>query len=156
MICASSRSQLITEKSSAYGYRIEHRGRLAVISGDSRYNENVVRCGQGADLLVHEGAMARPELLREPYIHRIVNHHTSPQEAGRVFAQTRPTLAAFTHARQRERNGADRRRVDRGPCCETILSCPRVPQTMRPPRASRSKAGSLNICSPQSDIEPTQ
>ena len=31
----------------AYGYRIEHRGRVGVISGDTRYNENVVRCGQG-------------------------------------------------------------------------------------------------------------
>jgi ribonuclease Z len=81
----------------AYGYRVEHRGRVAVISGDTRYNENVVRYGQGADLLVHEVAMARPELLGEAYIRRIVDHHTSPQEAGRVFAQTRPKLAAFTH-----------------------------------------------------------
>jgi len=57
----------------------------------------VLRYGEGADLLVHEVAMARPELLVEGYIQRIVNHHTSPQEAGRVFAQTRPKLAAFTH-----------------------------------------------------------
>ena len=41
--------------------------------------------------------MARPELLTEPYIQRIVNHHTSPQEAGSVFARTKPKLAAFTH-----------------------------------------------------------
>ena len=41
--------------------------------------------------------MARPELLVEAYVRRIVNHHTSPQEAGRVFARTRPKLAAFTH-----------------------------------------------------------
>jgi ribonuclease Z len=81
----------------AYGYRIEYRGRVAVISGDTRYNANVLRYGEGADLLVHEVAMARPELLREAYIQRIVNHHTSPQEAGRVFTQTRPKLAAFTH-----------------------------------------------------------
>jgi len=81
----------------AYGYRIEYQGRVAVISGDTRYNANVLRYGEGADLLVHEVAMARPELLLEPYIERIINHHTSPQEAGRVFAQTRPKLAAFTH-----------------------------------------------------------
>ena len=56
-----------------------------------------MRYGEGADLLVHEVAMARPELLVEAYVQRIVNHHTSPQEAGRVFAQTRPKLAAFTH-----------------------------------------------------------
>jgi ribonuclease Z len=81
----------------AYGYRIEYQGRIAVISGDTRYNANVMRHGEGADLLVHEVAMARPDLLGEAYIQRIVNHHTSPKEAGRVFAQTRPKLAAFTH-----------------------------------------------------------
>ena len=81
----------------AYGYRIEYRGRVAVISGDTRYNENVVRYGEGADLLIHEVAMARSGLLKEPYIQRIVNHHTSPQEAGQVFTRTRPKLAVFTH-----------------------------------------------------------
>jgi ribonuclease Z len=81
----------------AYGYRIEYRGRAAVISGDTRYNANVLRYGAGADLLVHEVAMAPPELLGHATIQRIINHHTSPQEAGRVFTQTRPKLAAFTH-----------------------------------------------------------
>ncbi|MCK1302099.1 MBL fold metallo-hydrolase [Bradyrhizobium sp. 24] len=81
----------------AYGYRVEYKNRVAVISGDTRYNANVLRYGAGADLLVHEVAMARPELLSEVYIRRILNHHTSPQEAGRVFAQTEPKMAAFTH-----------------------------------------------------------
>jgi ribonuclease Z len=81
----------------AYGYRIEYRGRVAVISGDTRYNANVLRYGEDADLLVHEVAMAPLRLLGQADIQRIVNHHTSPQEAGRVFAKTRPKLAAFTH-----------------------------------------------------------
>ncbi len=81
----------------AYGYRIEYQGRAVVISGDTRYNANVLRYGEHADLLIHEVAMARPELLGEASIQRIVNHHTSPQEAGRVFAQTKPKLAAYTH-----------------------------------------------------------
>lgn len=81
----------------AYGYRIEYQGRVAVISGDTRYNENVVKYGTGADLLIHEVAMARSELLEEPSIQRIVNHHTSPREAGFVFARAKPKLAAFTH-----------------------------------------------------------
>jgi ribonuclease Z len=80
-----------------FGYRIEYGGRVAVFSSDTRYNENVVRYGKGADLLVHEVAMARPELLKETYIQRIVGHHTTPYDCGRVFAQTRPKLAAFTH-----------------------------------------------------------
>jgi len=78
----------------AYGYRIEYNDRSAVISGDTRYNENVVNYGTGADLLVHEVAMARPELLD---IERILNHHTAPREAGLVFARTKPKLAVYTH-----------------------------------------------------------
>lgn len=81
----------------AYGYRIDYQGRVAVVSGDTRYNENVVRHAEGADLLIHEVAMAQPKLRGDPHIQRILNHHTSPQEAGRVFARTRPKLAAFTH-----------------------------------------------------------
>jgi ribonuclease Z len=81
----------------AYGYRIDYRGRVAVVSGDTRYNENVIRHAQGVDLLIHEVAMARPELLGEPHIQRIVNHHTTPQQAGLVFARTKPKLAVYTH-----------------------------------------------------------
>lgn len=81
----------------AYGYRIEYQGHVAVISGDTRYNENVVAYGSGADLLVHEVAIARPELLGEPHIQRIVNHHTTAREAGLVFARTKPKLAVYTH-----------------------------------------------------------
>jgi ribonuclease Z len=81
----------------AYGYRIEYDGRAVVISGDTRFNQNVIKYGAGADLLIHEVAIAPPALLAEPFIRRIMAHHTTASEAGRVFAQTRPKLAAYTH-----------------------------------------------------------
>ena len=81
----------------AYGYRIEYDGRAVVISGDTRFNQNVIRYGAGADLLIHEVAIAPPALLAEPFIQRIMAHHTTASEAGRVFAQARPKLAAYTH-----------------------------------------------------------
>lgn len=81
----------------AYGYRIEYAGRAVVISGDTRFNENVIKYGAGADLLIHEVAIARPELLAEPYIQRIMAHHTTADEAGIVFARAKPKLAAYTH-----------------------------------------------------------
>jgi ribonuclease Z len=81
----------------AYGYCVEYAGRKVVISGDTRYSENVIKYGAGADLLIHEVAIARPELLSEHHIQRIIAHHTSPSEAGIVFARTRPKLAVFTH-----------------------------------------------------------
>ncbi len=84
----------------AYGYRIEYGGRVAVISGDTRFNRNVIKHGAAADLLVHEVASARPELMKEAYVQRIIGHHVTPREAGMVFAETRPKLAAFTHVVQ--------------------------------------------------------
>jgi len=80
-----------------YGYRFEYGGRSAVFSSDTRYNQNVIKYGAGADLLVHEVASARPELMKEAYVQRIIGHHTTPREAGQVFALTKPKLAAFTH-----------------------------------------------------------
>jgi ribonuclease Z len=80
-----------------YGYRFEYGGRAAVLSSDTRYNANVIKYGAGADLLVHEVASAPPALMREAAVRRIIGHHTTPREAGRVFSQTRPKLAVYTH-----------------------------------------------------------
>jgi ribonuclease Z len=80
-----------------YGYRFEYAGRVAVLPSDTRYNANVIKYGAGADLLVHEVASAPAELMQEARIQRIIGHHTTPSEAGRVFAQTKPKLAAYTH-----------------------------------------------------------
>ena len=64
-----------------YCYRFEYGGRVAVSSSDTRYNHNVIKYGAGADLLVHEVASARPELMREAYVQRIIGHQaTSPAQ----------------------------------------------------------------------------
>lgn len=81
----------------AYGYRIEYKGHAAVISGDTRYNQNVIKYGTGVDLLIHEVAIARPELMSNLFAQAIIAHHTSPHDCGRVFAQAKPKLAAYTH-----------------------------------------------------------
>jgi len=81
----------------AYGYRIDYEGRSAVLSGDTTYNENVIKYGAGSDLLVHEVAHARPELSTDVNFQRIMRHHTIPRLAGRVFSQAKPKLAGYTH-----------------------------------------------------------
>jgi ribonuclease Z len=73
-----------------YGYRIDFDGRAVVISGDTRYNENVVKYGTGVDLLIHEVAAVRPELLADAQVKKVMDHHTSPQDVGRVFARAKP------------------------------------------------------------------
>ncbi len=81
----------------AVGYRIEYNRHAVVISGDTRYDENVIKHAIGADLLIHEVASARPALMAVPAVQRIMAHHTTPKEAGLVFAQAKPKLAAYTH-----------------------------------------------------------
>ena len=81
----------------AYGYRIEYNGHAVTISGDTRYNENVIKYGTGADVLIHEVGMARPELMSNIFVQRIIDHHTTPKDVGRVFAQAKPKLGVYTH-----------------------------------------------------------
>ena len=69
-----------------------------MISGDTRYNENVIKHGTGVDVLIHEVCIAPPELLKTNIrFQRIMAHHTGPQDAGRVSSQAHPKLAAYTH-----------------------------------------------------------
>ena len=81
----------------AFGYRVDYKGHSIVISGDTRLNENVIKHGTGADILVHEVAAVRPELLKDQQVQRVMAHHTSPQEAGTVFSRAHPKLAVYTH-----------------------------------------------------------
>ncbi|WP_245320286.1 MBL fold metallo-hydrolase [Bradyrhizobium lablabi] len=82
----------------AVGYRIEYKGRAVVISGDTRYDQNVIKYSAGVDLLIHEVCVARAELLSSnPYMRRVMDHHTSPREAGQVFSLAKPKLAVYSH-----------------------------------------------------------
>ncbi|HEX5606314.1 MAG TPA: MBL fold metallo-hydrolase [Candidatus Binatia bacterium] len=82
----------------AFGYRIDYRGRAAVLSGDTTFNENLIERARGADLLVHEvtavagSAAENPEQLK-----RISSNHTTPQQAGEIFARVEPKLAVYNH-----------------------------------------------------------
>jgi ribonuclease Z len=80
------------------GYRIEYKGRAVTISGDTRYNENVIKYGAGSDLFIHEVASAKQELLATSVpVQRIIAHHTTPREAGLVFSKTKAKMAVYTH-----------------------------------------------------------
>lgn len=84
----------------AFGYRIDFAGHSVVLSGDTRVSENLIQHSQGADLLVHEVLV--PETLRrinvpEELAKRIVGYHTTPEQAGQVFAQVKPKMALYSH-----------------------------------------------------------
>ena len=49
-------------------------------------------------MFVHEVAAAREKTMAQyPGIRVALDHHATPEEVGRVFAQTRPKLAMLTH-----------------------------------------------------------
>lgn len=86
------------EELPAYGYRIDHQGRSAVLSGDTTFNENLIYHAQGADLLVHEvTALAGSAAENPQQLKRIGANHTTPDQAGEVFARVRPKLAVYNH-----------------------------------------------------------
>jgi len=81
-----------------FGYRIDYDGRAVVISGDTVYNETLIAQAKGVDVLIHSIGAARKELLETSELwRRIMTHHITPEDAGRVFNQTQPKLAVFSH-----------------------------------------------------------
>ena len=86
----------------SYGYRIDYDGRSVVISGDTKYSENLIKYSTGVDLLIHTVAAANEELLQQDTAAAekariILAHHTPPEDAAKVFNETNPKLAVFTH-----------------------------------------------------------
>ena len=85
-------------KITAYGYRIDFGEHAVVVSGDTRPSDNLVRHAKGADVLIHEVMVARPEALkRSEALRRTVESHTTPEDAGKIFERVKPRLAVFTH-----------------------------------------------------------
>lgn len=83
-------------------YRIDTGDKSVVISGDTRYNENLVPFAAGAEILVHE-VYSAARLKPEPrpggedwpkYMHEF---HTSDAELGSLAAKIGPKVLVLTH-----------------------------------------------------------
>jgi ribonuclease Z len=82
----------------SYGYRIEYRGHVVVLSGDTRYSENVVKEATGADLLVHAVTVIPEKLLASnPAYKAVYEHLASPEQAARALRDAHPKMAAYSH-----------------------------------------------------------
>jgi len=81
----------------AFGYRIDYSGHTVVLSGDTRYSENLISFAKGADLLIHEVAIAPDTLSKSDPQYHILMHHTTPEQAAKVFNKVHPRLAAYSH-----------------------------------------------------------
>jgi ribonuclease BN (tRNA processing enzyme) len=90
------------EWENAFAYRIAARGRTILISGDTRYSEEILLAAADVDILIHEvypetrvavenrpGGELWPRYLREV--------HTSDVELGRIASVARPKLLLLSH-----------------------------------------------------------
>ena len=87
--------------SPALGYRIDYRGHSVLLSGDTRMSENLVRHATGVDVLVHEVTDAVALRATSKNLARteaIIEHHTTPDQAGQLFSRVKPRLAVYSHA----------------------------------------------------------
>ena len=86
----------------AFGYRVDFAGRAVVLSGDTRFSENLIRYAQGADVLIHEvldleAYRAADKIYTPEQVKKVIAHHTTAEEAGVVFSRVKPRLAVFSH-----------------------------------------------------------
>jgi ribonuclease Z len=86
----------------ALGYRIDFAGHSVVLSGDTRFSENLIRFAQGADVVIHEVMDTESFALKNPLftperVQRVAGHHTMPEQAGTIFARVKPKLAVYSH-----------------------------------------------------------
>lgn len=78
--------------SPSYGFRVDYKGHSFVYSGDTTYSPNLVKNAKGVDLLVHEVYGYNREDAPNIY-----DYHTSPESAAKIFKQTQPKQAVYTH-----------------------------------------------------------
>jgi ribonuclease Z len=82
----------------AFGYRIDSAGHSVVISGDTKFCQNLVDFAKGADCLIH-AAWGAGWKNSTPPSHRSI---ASAEDAGRVFAIVKPKLGIVYHYKDEE------------------------------------------------------
>ena len=79
----------------ACGYRIDYAGKSVVISGDTQFDQNLIKHAMGADVIIHEVAIASEKVAEDDK--PVLAHHTLPEQVGTVFATAKPRLGVFSH-----------------------------------------------------------
>jgi ribonuclease Z len=82
----------------AFGYRVDFAGKSVVISGDTKFCQNLVDFARGADCLIHVAWSAGWKNPTPPSKRSIA----SAEDAGRVFAIVNPKLGVVYHYKDEE------------------------------------------------------
>src|SRR4029450_4310232 len=95
----------------AFGYRIDSGGHSVVISGDTKFCQNLIDFAKGADCLIHAAWSASWKNPAPPAMRSIA----SAEDVGRVFAIVKPKLAVIYHYKEEERLEDAVRKEYKGP-----------------------------------------
>jgi ribonuclease Z len=95
----------------AFGYRIDSAGHSVVISGDTKFCQNLVDFAKDADCLIHAAWSAGRKNPTPPSKRSI----GSAEDAGRVFAMVKPKLGVVYHYKAEEGLGDAVRKEFNGP-----------------------------------------
>jgi ribonuclease Z len=82
----------------AFGYRVDCAGHSVVISGDTKFCQNLVDFAKDADRLIHAAWSAGRKNSTPPSKRSIA----SAEDAGRVFAIVKPKLGVVYHYKDEE------------------------------------------------------
>ena len=99
----------------AFGYRVDYGGYSVALSGDTRVSETLIEFAKGVDVLVHEVIDPEAVRARSTNAEAIIAHHTTPEQAGLVFARVKPRLAVYSHAANTESIMKQTRKTYAGP-----------------------------------------
>ena len=83
----------------ALGYRFESGGKVIVVSGDTRPNDNLLKFAHNADVLVMEAYLPEHFLKVDTLevAKKLMAYHTSAEEAGDVATQAAVKTLVLTH-----------------------------------------------------------
>jgi ribonuclease Z len=95
----------------AFGYRVDSAGHSVVISGDTKFCQNLVDFARGADCLIHAAWSAGWRNPAPPSKRSIA----SGEDAGRVLAMVKPKLGVISHYKDEEELGDAVRKEYKGP-----------------------------------------
>jgi ribonuclease Z len=95
----------------AFGYRVDSAAHSVVISGDTKFCQNLVDFARGADCLIHVAWSADWKNPTPPSKRSIA----SAEDAGRVFAIVKPKLGVVYHYKDEEGLGDAVRKEYNGP-----------------------------------------
>jgi ribonuclease Z len=95
----------------AFGYRVDSAGHSVVISGDTKFCQNLVDFAKDADCLIHAAWSAGWKNPTPPSKRSIA----SAEDVGRVFAMVKPKLGVIYHYKDEDGLGDAVRKEYKGP-----------------------------------------